>query len=832
MTSNLYERYTKAYVYQTNTEVFMMKKDLYILTYDHGGYVLWKDRVKPRLKELFQWLEKYPKLRIGLDYESFTFDIFGEEDPEINVLIKELLEKYPDRVGLGATTYGQPLALTISEESNVRQLVYAIRTNLRHFNKTPGVYCISEFALHNQTPQLINKCGYDAAVLRSHVMGYGYTKTFDSPWGKWKGKDGTVVPAVPTYDKMGRGFNCTTVDNWILSRWPADSDLYSLEDFEEMFSKYEPLLASRYDDLTQPIEELTAYVENKDNYKFILLEDIPAIYGEPKDELNTQDNDFHVQMPWGYCGNEIFNGCREGELQVIQGEKINALSRILGGKSLQNDSEEAWKYILAAEHHDVTICGLLDLSRRFIPLSLVSSEGVIKESLTHLVSRFADKECEKVFVYNPHSFPVKQWITISVSEELYTEEAPCRITKDGKGYTLHILCDVPPLTARTYSLTKGTFNEENILFSYNGEDGILKTPEYTVQLTENGIDYLEDNLSGRRIFDNCNGSIFRGYIEGTEQFSQGEWSVKTDNCSATALFEGNIGTVPFEFTMVFRKGEKRIDCRSSFKVKGEHIGRTDITQGKPVPLTVNGHHHEDKLCLDLNVCVDSSRTMHRDLPFALSQWNGALRKTEEYWYPDDKIILDEEVSPEESFNNTTYYHGIYWLGVRDDNGGVAIFNKGSMGCSLEGNDLRIPLIYSNPYLCGDRILNGTFCSDFAIYPFGAGETDCDIHREAMCYEYPLISAYVPCGNGDMDTFSVADISCNSGKVILTAMYPEDDHILLRFCNFSDEKDVAVLSPNIGSLTFETDLLGNKTAEIINNTLAFTPWEIKTVRIDL
>ena len=157
----------------------MNKEPLYILTYDHGGYVLWEKEVKPRLKDIAVWMEKYPRLRIGLDYESFAFDEFNRCDPEVIDMIRELLRKYPDRVGLGATTYGQPLSLYISEESNIRQLTYAVKTNLSFFGITPDVYCISEFALNNQTPQMIKKCGYKAAILRSHVMGYGYTKTFN-----------------------------------------------------------------------------------------------------------------------------------------------------------------------------------------------------------------------------------------------------------------------------------------------------------------------------------------------------------------------------------------------------------------------------------------------------------------------------------------------------------------------------------------------------------------------------------------------------------------------------------------------------------------------------
>jgi len=181
----------------TEVRLFMDDK-MYILTYEHGGYVLWGEWLKPRLRDIERWLDKYPKLKIGLDYESFTFDEYTRCDPEIVETVGRLLRKYPGRVGLGATTYGQPLALTISEESNARQLSYAVRTNLHYFGVTPNVYSISEFALHNQTPQLISQCGYDAAMLRSHVMGYGYPKNFDCAWGLWTGKDKTAVPAVPT----------------------------------------------------------------------------------------------------------------------------------------------------------------------------------------------------------------------------------------------------------------------------------------------------------------------------------------------------------------------------------------------------------------------------------------------------------------------------------------------------------------------------------------------------------------------------------------------------------------------------------------------------------
>ncbi len=813
----------------------MNNKKLYILTYDHGGYVLWKDEVKPRLLKIFEWLEKYPKLRIGLDYESFTFDEFSRCDYEVVALIGKLLEKYPDRVGLGATTYGQPLALTINDESNARQLLYAVRTNLDFFNTTPDVYAISEFALHNQTPQLISQCGYKAAILRSHVMGYGYPKTYDSAWGKWIGKDGTEIPSVPTYDTQGRGYNCTTVDNWILSRWPVDSDLYSLEDFEKMYEKYSPLLASRYDDLTQPIEEVVAHIENKDNYEYTLLEDIPTLFGEPVDEYDTCDNDFHVQMPWGYCGNEIFNGCREGEVNAVISEKLNAFSRLLGDNSHEEKSIEAWKYILAAEHHDVTICGLLDLSRRFIPESLKYSKEVKDSALNYITKKFANEETPSVLVVNHHSFPVDEWIKIPVEGDFvaFDNETPAEceiIEKSGEKY-LSLHAQVPSFGFKRFTLKKAETKNEN-LYSFDEQTNILTTPCYEIKLTQNGIAYIKDITTHKLIVNNASEGIFTGNINGIDSISEGNWEVKLSPLGAAAVYSGAIGGVPFELTMNFTGKSKRIDCKTICTVKNDLIGRTDITQGRPVPLTLNGHHHEDKLCLNLNVNLKNDRKMFRDLPYSISEWNGALRKTEKYWYPNDDILIDTEVSPEESFNSTTYYHGIYWLSVKDSEQGLAVFNKGCMGCALTGNNLRIPLIYSNEYMCGTRILDGVFENEFAIFPFDGEMSNVLLHKNALVYALPPIAEFIPQGKGSVKEFEPFDIQSDNEEIILTALYPEKDYILARFCNYSDENSSAKFTCSRGVVTAETDLLGENTKNIENNTLNFHPWEIKTVKIIL
>ncbi len=779
-------------------------KKLYILTYEHGGYVLWGDRVKPRLKTIFEWLEKYPKLRIGLDYESFTFDEYSKTDPEIIEMISLLLKKYPDRVGLGATTYGQPLSLTISEESNARQLIYAVRTNKAHFGITPNVYSISEFALNNQTPQLIKQCGYDAAILRSHVMGYGYPRTFDSAWGRWIGKDGSEIPAVPTYDKQGRGFNCTTVDNWILSRWPDDTKI-SLEDFEEMFEKYSPLLASRYDDLTQEIEKVTAYTETKENVEYILLEDIPELYGEAKDELATTDNDFHVQMPWGYCGNEIFNGVRKAEVEAVQAEKLNALAMMLGANEERDNLDEAWKYALVAQHHDVTICGLLDLAHRFIPSSLKASSDAKEKSASAIAAKFASPEKEKTVAINNHSFAIDEWI-------------------DYDGKKLHV--KLAPFTAE--EVEEST---EKHCFLWDCESGILTTPCYKLKLTSGGIAYI-DSLNGKRIADNGESSLFTACINDEDCASTGEWSVEISNSGALAVYKGKIGSVPFSLEMNFNGESPRIDCKTKFEVHNELIGKLGEKMGLKKSLTVEGHMHESKLCLNLNLCLDENRRMVRDLPYSISDWSGDIRVTEDYWYKEDLILIDQKVSPEVSFKNSTQLNGIYWIALRDGKNGFAVMNRGCMGSAVNGNRVSIPLVYANSYMCGTKMLDGVYDDEFALLPFGAETSDAQLHRNAVSYAYQPTVINVAKGNGELSTLGYADLQTNDGEVILTTLYPENGNLLARFCNYSNEPATAVFKTAVGNVSAETDLLGNETAAVTDGKLTFRPWEIKTIKITL
>ena len=133
-------------------------------------------------------------------------------------------------------------------------------------------------------------------------------------------------------------------------------------------------------------------------------------------------------------------------------------------------------------------------------------------------------------------------------------------------------------------------------------------------------------------------------------------------------------------------------------------------------------------------------------------------------------------------------------------------------------------------MCGTRILEGVFENEFAIMPFHSEMTNVDLHKEALCYVQPPVAAFCNKGNGKMNKTSFLTVKTVNKEIILTALYPENDYILARFCNYSDNNSSAEINSPFGKIVAETDLLGNDLKSVTDGKLEFHPWEIKTIKI--
>ncbi len=805
-----------------NSEKPQVNDTTYMLTYDHGGLILWgADHFMERLKNAVEWLDKYPSFKIGLDNEAQIYDYFAENEPQMLNELKDLLKKYEGRLGIGSCTYGQPLSQFINDESNIRQISYALEAERKYFAYRPPVYLMSEHAMHSQIPQIINGFDFDGAIMRTHFMMYGYNPTFDVPIGWWVGLDGSKIATIPTYVGEGAAFGTTTVDNWILTRYPGKDSKQSMEDYRKIFKHINPLLASRADDSGLRKEELVKEYETKPKFSWILLDELLSKYPTPKKDMVTKPNDFIVRMPWGYCGNEIWNNSRKAETSVLTAERLAAIEYLNGGQSREPDLEISWKNLLLAQHHDIQICGLLPDARRLLPISLNKSEQSINESMAFFAANMTGEGLKQITIFNPLSWKQTRWIFTNIALNMGEAKAfvatcgekniPISIiesekTSDGSILEARIAfkVDLAPLSLTSYSIMpaeKPTMPVESLLRTDENSMAIV-TPYYEIQLSkEGGLTSIKDIKTGEYITSgNQRTAFFEGQIDGINCQSSGKWIIEKSNEKTPwvkIVEHGFISNIPYDFEMTFYEDNPRIDCKVKFDYNGQKIGLiSENLRDSHSPFV-----HEEKLRFKFFPKLDTGAIGVRDLPFAIAETK-------------DK-----------------YVEGNYWTALSDGKSGVAFFNKGNMGSVQEKDySFSIPLAYSMYYVWGTRMLYGSYNYEFAILPFSGNWRKENLHKKALEYSFQVPTFESKPNKGklgnEINTFTIAA----EDDVILTGLYQQKDVIVSRFFKSDDQNPITPIHfERKGSRTIETNLDGEFIRNI-NGNIDFKSWEIKTIQI--
>jgi hypothetical protein len=795
---------------------------LYLITYDHGGLILWgMDHFAERLRDAISWIDRYPGFKIGLDNEAHVYDYIAAERPELLKELRGCLKSHAGRFGIGTCTYGQPLSQFINEESNVRQILYAIRAAREHLDSRPVVYFMSEHAMHSQIPQILNGFGFRGAIMRTHFMMYGYNPTFNQANGWWIGLDGSRIPAVPTYVGEGAEFGKTTVDNWILTRYPGPECSTPLEDFRHRFRQIRPLLASRADDSGLRREGLVKQYAGNPDYRWLLVDELFTVFPKPVAEMKTLPDDFTVRMPWGYCGNEIWDMSRRAEIAILTAERLAALELLLGGRDREEDLKEGWKNLLVGQHHDIQIVGLLPEARKFLAKSLAASGRVEDSSLQFFASRMKGEGFAQVTVFNPLSWQRSTWVEANVSLPRATAKA-LSVRQGGRelpsallsaqryssGYIMEaklaFKADLAPLGLASYSIAAAAEAPESRRFGIQYDPDALRinTPYLQASLdARGGILSLRDKGTGKELLaPGKRSAIFAGRIEGKDYESQGKWTlhgVGEESPWIVAREYGFIREIPYTFEIVFRSDTARLDCRVLFHLEGQRIGQLSNQPRDAVSAFV----HEQKLRFKAYPAVSGQAVGVRDLPFAIVE------------------------------TGNPYVEGNYWSALTDHRMGLAYFNRGAMGSVREADGgFSIPLAHAMYYIWGTRMLRGDYSYEFALYPFLGGWKEADLHRKALEYSFPVPTASGNAGDGVLGD-AVSLMETDLRNVILSALYSQDGKILVRMYEYQGLGGTALLKYNRGGARLrETDMLGDNEREVADP-LSFQPWQIRTVRLD-
>jgi alpha-mannosidase len=787
---------------------------VYVMTYDHLGIVLWRVEAVTRvIDQEVERLAKYPDFKVGWDHEAYTYDHLAEHAPELLERMREALARFPGRLGVGTCTYGQPLAQFINEESNIRQLTMALETVERRLDRSPSVYVMSEHAMHSQMPQLLVASGFRGAIMRTHFMMYGYNPTIEAPVVWWVGLDGSHIPAVPTYPGQEvdvvpshtSPFGGVTQDNRILTDYPRYVETseewgYEIDDprpeealdvFRRRFGgRVRPLVASRADDPRQS-EKVIAVHEGDPAYTWVLAEEVFDYLPQPRIDFQPGPNDFGVRMPWGLCGNWIWNRSREAEVAVLTAERLAALTRVLGGEDFEADLEVAWKDLLVGQHHDIQIVGLEEDAHRYLDASVERSSAIARRVMDRLAGCVGTKDESRWVVFNPLPWERTDWIATGADE----------------GF----VATVPALGFRAFP-TSQIREEAPTPIRWDPDGRCLETVHYTIRLGERGgLEELFDCRLGQPVMvpGRPSGTL-AGVVNGEPYESEATVMVEVGDDRALICEEGSIGPLPYRAEWTVYSDLPRIEWRCELETHGERIGR--VTEDRREPLSA--FEHEYKVRLRFYPCVGREAVGIRDLPFAVAE------------------------------TADRYVEGNYWTGLSDGDVGVAFFNRGLMGAVREGDGaFSVPLAYSMFYVWdnwdgivtdesvadGPHFLDGTYRYELAVAPFGGNWREADLHRHALAYNFPCL--ITPAETLE-DSLGKVWLPCQvkGDGAILSALYGQDEHTYARFYEYrgqSAEVSMTWLGRPVSMV--EVDLRG-KPLGALGRTLPLGPWQVRTVRV--
>ncbi len=326
----------------------------------------------------------------NVNFDAIGYEKMAAECPEALAELREAIAHgVIEPVGC---SYGQPYGLFNGCESNIRQLTYGVRSTRRLLGVRPLAFWEEEFYFFPQLPQMLRQCGYTGACLF-------FQWTWHTPEVPrephalilWEGIDGSQLPALPRNELN-------------LHQWPEDfAPLFEsklLRDLDQpTIVQWVELMPSkdwmcRSEVLLPKLKELIANPE----FKIVpgtLSEVIAKIGSGAAPVRNYSMDDVWHGMTLGKNDDAHPRRSALIERELLWAESITAVASLLGRPYPQWDVyptwelDEAWRELLAAQHHDNHECeGLCgSIGRVSFSRAMILASDIVKRASWHIASR-------------------------------------------------------------------------------------------------------------------------------------------------------------------------------------------------------------------------------------------------------------------------------------------------------------------------------------------------------------------------------------------------------------------------------------------------------------
>lgn len=192
----------------------MPLKPLYYTFGNHMHWVdmqwLWGYEVLPGCVADMRNLIEHTGARGCVNFDAVGYEKMASECPDSLAQLRAMIEA--GQVEPVGCSYGQPYGLFQPGESNIRQFTYGVRSTRRLLGVRPQTFWEEEFYFFPQLPQMLRRCGYTGANL--FFQWTWHTPELPKENASlilWEGIDGSRLPALPR--------NALNVH-----QWPEDFD--------------------------------------------------------------------------------------------------------------------------------------------------------------------------------------------------------------------------------------------------------------------------------------------------------------------------------------------------------------------------------------------------------------------------------------------------------------------------------------------------------------------------------------------------------------------------------------------------------------------------------
>ena len=455
---------------------------VYLLDGYHGGVVFWDWLVLPGggLWYLYNWpLCLQPAIERALRDDRFraTLDLDGWTYEDMAVRAPEAIRQMQEALRLGRLevvngTYGQPLALSVSGESFIRQLFYGLEAIRRVLGAEVTVFYSQEPAYFPQLPQILRGFGFRGVILRTQWAAFGTDPACDAAVARWQGPDWSTIPAVPRYtfqryDRL-RADHPGLPHMALAAGERADWEPESLAPFERAARERgiaHPLVTDLKDvNLPDaPLPHALALAATP-NIRFVTPTEYFALAGAEGPTVSYTPDDIPSTLPWGLQAEELMRARVAAERALLVAERLDAVAYLMGRESQEEHLAEAWKHLCLAQHHDLHVCGPWHSRRHGCSMAEVGVEHaerarraageVTRAALAHL----AEGTGGDILVFNPSPWPRREYVEVPVNRRINPAlqilvddagEVPCQWVSAGDGdWRVGFALDLPPLGYR------------------------------------------------------------------------------------------------------------------------------------------------------------------------------------------------------------------------------------------------------------------------------------------------------------------------------------------------------------------------------------------------